>query len=482
MNYLKSALLILSLGLPAVVAAMSKDDHETLAYGLYEHIVHADTTHSSGDTLAVANWIADWLREEGFPDEDIHIVEYGETPQGVPKGNLVARLRSDNPTAKPVLLLAHLDVVEADPADWSDDINPMVLTSRDGYFYGRGSIDDKDEVAIHLANIIRIHREQLPLTRDIIVAFTADEEGGPHNGAQFLVNEHRELVDAAFAINEGGGGVISEGRYVSNSVQAAEKVYQSYTLEVTNPGGHSSLPRKDNAIFELAHALTRIQAYEFPVILNETTRAYFQGMSAIETGERAAMMKRLLEDPPAPEAVAWFADEPGINARLRTTCVATELEAGHAENALPQRARATVNCRVFPGGPVEEVRQTLVSVAATDNLTVTPVREALTSDASPLKDEVMGPIRSITNDMWPGAVVLPVMSTGATDGLFFRNAGIPVYGVNGIFVGGGDYRAHGRDERILERSFYEGLEFLYRLTRAVAVSEDNPEPGTSLQN
>lgn len=464
-------LFVLSLPLSAL-ANHAAEDHNALAYGIFKELIESDTTHSTGNTLAVVKRLAGILKAEGFPASDIDIIEFGG------KGNLVARLRSKVPEAKPVLLLAHIDVVEADPADWSMD--PRVLNEDEMYFYGRGTLDDKDEVAIHMANLIRLHREGVSLKRDVIVAFTADEEGGPHNGAQYLVENHRALVDAAFVINEGGGGLIRDGSYVANSVQAAEKVYQSYHLEITNSGGHSSVPRKDNAIYQLASALSQIETFSFPTMLNETTRAYFSGRAAIETGDYADRMRGLLADPPSAESVSYFKRHPEIDARLRTTCVATELKAGHAENALPQRARATVNCRVFPGVDVEEVRQTLLRVADVEGMTITPVREALASDASPLKEDVMGPIKAITEDMWPGAEVLPTMSTGATDALFYRNAGIPVYGVSGIFTDTGDNRAHGRDERIRKSSFYEGLEFLYRLTRAVAVSADDAVPATSL--
>jgi acetylornithine deacetylase/succinyl-diaminopimelate desuccinylase-like protein len=460
---------LLFLLLPPLAFAGTYDE---FAFEIYKELVESDTTHSSGDTLTVAQNLAALLKAEGIPEEDIHVVEHGG------KGNLVARVRSPAPEAKPVLFLAHMDVVEADPADWS--IDPKKLNEDEAYYYGRGTLDDKDEVAIHVTNLIRLHREKKPLNRDVIIAITADEEGGPDNGARHLVQEHRQLVDAAFVINEGGGGIIRDGDYIANTVQAAEKVYQSYTLEITNAGGHSSLPRSDNAIYQLATALKRIEAHAFPVMLNQTTRAYFSGQIAIQSGEAAEMMKGLLEDPPVPESIHYFEDQPAINARLRTTCVATQLIAGHAENALPQRARATINCRVFPGMPVDEVRQTLISVSDMEGLTVTPVKEAMLSDASPLNQEVMGPIKSITESMWPNAVVLPTMSTGATDALFFRNAGIPVYGVSGIFADISDNRAHGRDERILKQSLYEGLEFLYRLTNAVAVSSDSPTPATTL--
>ena len=453
-------------------ASSAEDSYDELLFEIYEEVVTADTTHSSGDTLAVANQLANRLVGEGFAPGDVTVVEFGG------KGNLVARLRSQNPEAEPVLLLAHMDVVEADPADWSMD--PFELHDVDGYYYARGTLDDKDEVAIHITNLIRMKREKVPLKRDVIVAITADEEGGPHNGARHLVENHRELVDAAFVINEGGGGIIKDGVYVANTVQAAEKVYQSYYLEVTNPGGHSSLPRKDNAIYQLSNALKKIEAHAFPVMLNATTRAYFEGQASIADEELSVRLRGLLMEPPDPASVQYFEDEPAINARLRTTCVATELLAGHAENALPQRARATVNCRVFPGVPVADIQLTLERVTADPEVCVTPVQVAFVSDASPLLDEVMTPVKLITESMWPQAVVIPTMSTGATDALWFRNAGIPVYGVSGIFSDIADNRAHGRDERVLKRSLYEGLEFLYRLTVSLVISEDMADPATKL--
>lgn len=467
---MRQACWLLSLLVLAMPAAAETFDE--LLFDIYKEVVESDTTHSTGDTLAVARLLETRLLAEGFPASDVTVVEYGG------KGNLVARLRAENAELKPILLLAHVDVVEADPADWSMD--PMKLNAVGDYYYGRGTLDDKDEVAIHITNLIRLKREQVPLKRDVIVAITADEEGGPHNGAMHLVQEHRHLVEAAFAINEGGGGIIREGDYIANTVQSAEKVYQSFHLEITNPGGHSSLPRADNAIYQLASVLKRIEAYAFPVSINPTTRAYFSGQAAIEQGERADMLRGLLAEPVSQQSIRYFSSEPGINARLRTTCIATELLAGHAENALPQRARATVNCRIFPGVPVDEVMNTLARVADDSGMTIKPVREALMSDASPLKDEVMGPIKSITEKMWPGAVVIPTMSTGATDALFFRNAGIPVYGVSGIFYDVSDNRAHGKDERILKKSLYEGMRFLYQLTHAVAASDDAAQPATRL--
>jgi acetylornithine deacetylase/succinyl-diaminopimelate desuccinylase-like protein len=433
--------------------------HQALALDVFRELVEIDTTDSVGDNTAAARAMARRLLDAGFDPADVHVLE-----PAARKGNLVVRLRAPAATRPPVLFLAHLDVVEADPADWS--VAPFTFLERDGYYYGRGTSDDKDEAAIGVANFIRLKQEGYLPTRDLILALTADEEGGDHNGVQFLLAEHRDLIDAAFVINEGGGGAILAGRRAVNSVQAAEKVYQSFTLEVTNRGGHSSLPRADNAIYQLSSALGRIAAYRFPVELNEVTRAFIRQTAITQAAEEAALARRLLEDPPAPEAVAHFDAEPGMNARLRTTCVATELEAGHAENALPQRARATVNCRILPGVDPASVRATLEHIISDPEITVVPVAEAIPSPPSPLTEDVMAPIRAITESLWPGVAVVPTMSTGATDGLYFRNAGIPVYGVSGIFFDVDDVRAHGRDERILKQSFLDGLEFLYRLARA----------------
>ncbi|MBO6556181.1 MAG: M20/M25/M40 family metallo-hydrolase [Pseudomonadales bacterium] len=444
-------------------ALAERTEHEQFAFELFKALIESDTTHATGDTLTVSNTIADRLRSAGVPDSDVVVVEYGG------KGNLVARLRADKPSEKPLLLLAHLDVVAANPLDWS--VDPKKLTEKDGYYYARGTLDVKNEASMHLANFVRIHRQQLPLKRDIILALTADEESGPHNGALHLIREHRDLVDAGLVINEGGGGLIKDGKYIANTVQTAEKTYQSYRLEITNPGGHSSLPRKDNAIYELAEVLRRIEAHEFPVRLNDTTRAYFAGVAETAEEQRASMLRGLLEEPPSPESVAYFRNEPAINARLRTTCVATQVLAGHAENALPQRASAMINCRVFPGVPVADIEKTLREVADMPGLEITRKWDSLFSDASPLQEEIMKPIREITEDMFPGVIVLPTMSTGATDSTFFRSAGIPVYGVSGVFTDMDDNRRHGRDERIRVQSFYEGLEFLDRLTRAVAVDQ-----------
>jgi acetylornithine deacetylase/succinyl-diaminopimelate desuccinylase-like protein len=435
--------------------------HQQLARDLLKELVEINTTHSSGDTTAASEAMAAHLRAAGFPAEDVQVL--GPRPN---KGNLVVRYRGRNMDRRPVLLLAHLDVVEADVADWT--LDPFTFVEQEGFYYGRGTTDDKDEAAIHIANLIRLRQEEFQPDRDIIVALTADEEGGTDNGVQWLLENHHELIDAAFALNEGGGGAMQDGRRISNAVQASEKVYQSFVLEATNPGGHSSLPVRENAIYRLADALTRIRDHEFPVALNDVTRVYFERSAAIEKGELAAAMRGILAVPPEPAAVAYLSAMPFYNSRLRTTCVATMLTGGHAENALPQRARSVVNCRILPGEPVENVQDALETAIGDRQVLLTPVAEAKPSPPSPLTPEVLGSIERITEQLWPGVPVLPTMSTGATDGLYLRNAGIPVYGVSGLFSDIDDNRAHGQNERILIRSFFEGQEFLYRLTKALS--------------
>ena len=306
--------------------------------------------------------------------------------------------------------------------------------------------------------------------RDIVVALTADEEAGKHNGVVWLLARHRDRIDAAYALNEGGGGMIRDGRRVQNSVQASEKIYQTFELEVTDPGGHSSLPRAENAIYRLSRALLAIEAHSFPVRLNEVTRIFFERSAALHPPEVGAAMRGILANPPAPEAIATLSAMPVYNSRIRTTCVATQVKAGHAENALPQRAHATVNCRVLPDGSQEEVETRLREVVADPQVTLRRLQDAhsIKSPPSPLTPEVLGAIERTTEELWPGVPVIPTMSTGATDSLFLRNAGIPVYGVSGIFHDIDDVRAHGRDERILIRSFFEGQEFLYRLVKRLS--------------
>lgn len=438
--------------------------HDALGKSLLKELVEIDTSRANGTTRA-AEAVAARLLAAGFPAADVQVL--GPNPT---RGNLVARLHGragtdGTPARRPLLLLAHLDVVDALPRDWT--VPPFTFLERDGWFYGRGTTDDKDEAALWTATLMRLRREGYVPGRDIILALTADEEGGPNNGLDWLLTHHRPLIDAAYALNEGGGGVIKQGRRLSHNVQATEKTFQSVELLVVNSGGHSALPRADNAIHQLASALTRVAAYRFPVRLNEITRAFFARTAAIETPETGAAMRRLLAGPADAAADAYLSAMPEYNARLRTTCVATTIEGGHAENALPQRARAVVNCRLVPGDVPADVVATLKELVADPAVSVTPTFLADVAPPSPLAPEVLAPIERITGELWPGVPVIPTMHTGATDAFFLRRAGIPVYGVNGMFDDIEDVRAHGRDERIKETWFYDGLEFGYRLVKAL---------------
>lgn len=445
---------------------MPPREYRDLARSIFAELIEINTTDSErGDNTQAARAMAQRLLDAGFPPEDVRVLVPEDAPT---KGNLVARYRGRNTGLKPILLLAHIDVVEALPEDWSPDLNPFEFLERDGYYYGRGVTDDKDEAAIHIANFIRMKREGFVPDRDIIVALTADEEGGPRNGVAYLLEEHRDLIDAAFALNEGGGGMEKNGRKISNNVQASEKKFLSFYFTATNPGGHSSLPVKKNAIYDLADALVALRGYDFPVMLNEVTEAFFSRSADLVGGKTGEAMRRIVENPSDTEAARILSREPGYNARLRTTCVATLLEGGHAENALPQLARANVNCRILPDHDPADVERALHELARPFDVAVEPRAEARPSPPSPLAEEVLGPIEKITGEMWPGVPVLPVMSTGATDGLYLRREGIPVYGVSGLFHDVDDVRAHGRDERIRISDFYQGQEFLYRLVKELA--------------
>ena len=435
--------------------------HQQLARDIFKELIEINTTDSSGNTTQAAEAMAARLKAAGFPASAVQVL--GPQPR---KGNLVARLPGSG-AGRPILLLAHLDVVEAQREDWS--VDPFKFLEREGYFYGRGTSDIKSGDAVLVANLIRLKQEGFQPERDLIVALTADEEGGDSNGVAWLLQNHRDLIDAEYCLNtDGGGGEIKDGKRRANEVQTSEKVYLSFRLETRNRGGHSSLPVKDNAIYRLSAGLTRLAAFDFPVKLNETTRLFFERMSAIDKGAAAPNMKAVAQDPPDLAAAARLsAASPYFNAMMRTTCVATRLEAGHADNALPQTARAVVNCRMLPGDSPEQVRQALVRAVADDQISVTPMGEPFPSPPSPLKPEILGAIERVTEGTWPGVPVVPIMSTGATDGIYLRRAGIPTYGVSGLFDDVDDVRAHGRDERIGVQAFYDGLEFMYRLEKAL---------------
>ena len=444
--------------------AAQSGPHDARAREIFKELIEINTTDTpNGNVTKAADAVAARLKAAGFPAADVQVL--GPDPR---KGNLVARLHGTG-ARRPVLLLAHLDVVEAKREDWSFD--PFTFLEKDGFFYGRGTSDDKSMAAQFVANLIRLKEEGARPDRDLILALTADEEGGTFNGVDWLVKNHRNLIDAEFAINEGGGGTMRGGKYLTNEVQASEKVFQDFRLEATNSGGHSSLPIKDNAIYHLSEGLARLAKFEFPVELNEVTRGYFERSATVQTDPKTAADMRAVARPTPDLAAAarLSASLPYYNAQMRTTCVATRLQGGHANNALPQMASANVNCRILPGASPASVKDKLVEVLADPKISVAFVGDANPSKPSPLRPDVMGAVESLTKEMFPGVIVVPVMSTGATDGLYLRNGEIPTYGVDGTFGDMEDVRAHGRDERIGVKQFYEGLEFQYRLIKALAV-------------
>jgi acetylornithine deacetylase/succinyl-diaminopimelate desuccinylase-like protein len=449
---------------PASLRAEALTPQQQLAFDIYKELVEINTVTATGDTRQAAEAMAARLRAAGFAEADVQVLSPGPR-----KGNLVARLRGTG-ARKPILLLAHLDVVPANREDWS--VDPFKLTEQDGYYYARGSGDDKFMAAAFVTNLIRYRQEGYKPDRDIILALETDEEILDANamGIQWLLKNHRDLIDAEFALNEGGGVGLKNGKAIRNGVQTTEKVALSYRLDVKNRGGHSSVPVRDNAIYRLAEGLVRLSKFSFPQKLNETTRAYFERIAQFESEQTAADIRAALSDKPDPSAMSFtrLAANPAYNAQLRTTCVATMLEGGHAINALPQLATAKVNCRIMPGEPVEEVKTTLERALADDQIVVTQISQPVLSAPSALHEEIMGGIEKLSQEFWPGAVVLPVMSTGATDGSYLRNAGIPTYGHSGLAGDVNESRIHGKDERVLVKSFYEGEEYLYRLVKMLS--------------
>jgi acetylornithine deacetylase/succinyl-diaminopimelate desuccinylase-like protein len=429
---------------------------------IYKELVETDTTHSSGSTTRAAELIAARLRAGGIPAADI--AQLGPSPT---KGNLVARLHGSG-ADKPLILLAHLDVVEAKREDWS--VDPFVLLEQGGYFYGRGTLDDKAMAAIFTATLLRLAREHVPLRRDVILALTADEETGDENGADWLLREQRALVDGGLVLNEGGGGWMRQGKYLVLALQASEKTYMDYAILVTDKGGHSSLPTPENAIYRLAAGLLRLEKLVFPVELNEVTRAFLQRAAVTESKEIAASMRALAANAKDLAAARRLSQEPRYNALIRTTCVATEVQGGHARNALPQRATANVNCRILPGHSAEEVRKAIVTALADSKLEVTLDEKEIAGPRASVDPDFLATVERVSAQVFPGVPVVPTMSSGATDSKYFRLAGTPSYGVSGIFVDIDDVRAHGRDERVGVKQFYEGEEFLWRLVNDLTAS------------
>ncbi|HLZ45166.1 MAG TPA: M20/M25/M40 family metallo-hydrolase [Gemmatimonadales bacterium] len=458
----RGLLMLACIAAPALTAQSPRplSANDQRARDIFEQLININTTGSIGSTTVAANAMAKRLLDAGFPAADVQVIGL----EGSKNDNLVARYRG-TAREKPILLLAHLDVVEAKREDWSMD--PFKFVEQDGYFYGRGTQDIKDGAAILVATLVRLKQEGYRPNRDLILALTTGEEGGSdYNGVEWLLKNHHDLVDAAYVLNmDAGDPVILNGTRLMRPVQASEKVYVTFKYEVHNAGGHSSLPRKDNAIYRLAAALERLSAYEFPAQLNDITRSFFQRLSGLQQGALAADMAAVARPVPDSAAERRLSDlSPLYNAQLRTTCVATELSGGHAENALPQTATATINCRMLPGTPAEEVQGTLARIAADTAVHMSVVTPATPSPPSALTPAVMDPIERVTKRLW-NIPVVPVMETGATDGLYFRNAGIPVYGVSGVFIDVNDIRAHGRDERIGVQNYYDGAEYIYQLVK-----------------
>ena len=454
------------------IPATSAEDR-ALARAIFKELIEINTTDTpAGNVTTATTAMQKRLLEAGFPAEDVHLL--GPDPR---KQNLVVRMRAVGPTTeKPVLFLCHMDVVEALPSDWTTD--PFQFVEKDGYFYGRGTQDMKNSDAALVATFLRLHREGFKPRRDIILALTADEEGGKFNGAEWLVEHHRDLVDAAYIINPDAGGIeLEHGRAVVADVEATEKVYSDFQITAVNRGGHSSLPRPDNAIYELTTALNKLAAFTFPFEMNEVTRTYFKSLSTMETGETAADMRAVIATPPYLAAAARLSAQPAFSSNFRTTCVATRLAAGHANNALPQTAQAIVNCRIFPGHSPEEIRHQLIAIFNDDKLTVKFVSDAgVVSDTAPERKamippapiaEVFEPLTRITQAIWPGLPVTPEMENGASDSIYFAQAGIPSYGYSAIALERDDVRAHGRDERLPIDSFWKSLDFFYAFTKAV---------------
>ncbi len=460
-------MLITSVLAIAVVASVSAqttrpESEQQLAHDIYKQFIEIQSGFTTGATTPVAEAAAARLKAAGFPDSDIFV-----GGASAKKANLVVRYHGTG-ARKPLLLLAHIDVVEAKREDWS--IDPFELTEKDGYFYGRGTGDDKAQAAVWIANLIEYKKEGFKPDRDIIVALTADEEGGgPYNGVDWLLKNHRELIEADFALNEGGWGESLGGRKLSNDVQISEKYVINFRFEVRNNGGHSSLPVADNAIYHLAFALAHLSEFGFPLKTNEVTAAYFKQMSNIESGPVSADLASAARG--SLEAMQKLAAaSPAWNAALRTTCVATELEGGHATNALPQLAAANVNCRVLPEDSPEYVLAILIKVVNDEEVKITPDLASTAGPTSAMRPDVLAAVTRTTQKIWPGVQTVPIMVMGATDGRYLRAAGIPTYGVQGFFFDRNDIRFHGRDERMSVQSFYEGQLFLYDLVKTLCES------------
>jgi acetylornithine deacetylase/succinyl-diaminopimelate desuccinylase-like protein len=460
----------LLLSLAPFVFAQGQDDARQQSREIFKQLIEINTTDSVGNVTTAAEALAKRLREAGFPEQDVIVAGPNDR-----KKNLVARLPGTG-QQKPILFLAHLDVVEARREDWTTD--PFQFVEKDGYFYGRGTVDIKDGAAILVTNFIRMKKSGFATNRDLILALTADEEGGSFNGVEWLLKHHRDWIEAEYCVNLDGGDFMSDkGKKIYGAVQASEKVYVDFQLEVKNPGGHSSRPTRDNAIYHLSEGLTRLSKFNFPVELNEITRSMLEKSAAIEGGPLAKDMKAAANPSPDVAVLVRLSENEFYNAILRTTCVATMLSGGHAPNALPQTARANVNCRILPGEDPNKIKETLIKVVDDPQIRVSFV-EQRDADGnlvppelvppSPLRPDLMKAVESAAASIWGQLPIMPVMDTGASDGRFLRMAGIPTYGIAGVFLDIDNRRAHGQDERVRVQDYYDGLEFNYKLMQNLA--------------
>ena len=452
----------------SAVFAQAPDANHQFAHEVFKQLIEINTTDSVGNVTAAAEAMAQRFRDAGFAESDIYIGGPNDR-----KHNVVVRLHGSG-KHRPVLLIGHLDVVEANRVNWTTD--PFQFIEKDGYFYGRGTEDMKDGDSIMVSTLIRFKKEGFVPDRDIILAMTADEEGGAYNGVEWLLKNRRDLIDAEFVLNHDGGEVqLDHGKPLAMVFDASEKLYSDYQVVVTNPGGHSSQPRPDNAIYELSHALLNLEQRKFPFELNSVTRAYYEHLASVETGERAADIKAMLQTPPDLAAAERLSRDPIDNSRLHTTCVATRVMAGHANNALPGRAEAVVNCRILPGHSKQEIRQELANIFADPKVElryITNAREVLDTipdersySPPPPRADVMAAVNSAAAKIWPGIPVFPTMATGASDGVYTMAAGLPTYAISGIGIERDDHREHGRDERIPVASFYNGVDFYYQFLK-----------------
>jgi acetylornithine deacetylase/succinyl-diaminopimelate desuccinylase-like protein len=468
-----SLLLFTLFSLASTVLAQGPNDSKQESRAIFRQLIEINTTDSVGNVTTAAQAMASRLLDAGFPTQDVIVAGPNDR-----KKNLVVRLHGTG-SEKPVLFLAHLDVVEARREDWTTD--PFQFVEKDGYFYGRGTVDIKDGAAILVTNFIRMKKSGVAPGRDLILALTADEEGGSFNGVEWLLKHHRDWIDAEYCVNLDGGDFMSEkGKKIYGAVQASEKVYVDFQFEVKNPGGHSSRPTRDNAIYHLSEGLARLSKFNFPAELNEITRSMLEKSAAIEGGPLASDMKAAAKPSPDNAALARLSENEFYNAILRTTCVATMLSGGHAPNALPQTARANVNCRILPGEDPSKIKDTLIKVVDDPQINVTFVEQRSADGElilpekvppSPLRPDLMKSVEASAAAIWGPLPIMPVMDTGASDGRYLRTAGIPTYGIAGVFLDLDNRRAHGQDERVRVQDFYDGVEFNYKLMQAVATAK-----------